>query len=63
MDLLVDDIRTSLRGFEASQVCYVRWSANDVAHRMAKLALSSAFEFCWFEEPPNLIVGALFNYV
>ncbi|XP_068314835.1 uncharacterized protein [Pyrus communis] len=59
MDLLVDDIRASLRTFVDSQVCYVRRSANAAAHGMAKLAMSFPIEFCWFEEPPNPIVEAL----
>lgn len=63
MDLLVEDIRTSLRGFEASHVCYVCWSANDPPHHMAKLAISFSSDSCWFEEPPDLTVGALFDSV
>ncbi|KAB2598279.1 protein TIME FOR COFFEE-like [Pyrus ussuriensis x Pyrus communis] len=55
MDLLVDDIRASLRTFVDSQVCYVRRSA----YGMAKLAMSFPIEFRWFEEPPDPIVEAL----
>ncbi|KAB2625062.1 hypothetical protein D8674_016722 [Pyrus ussuriensis x Pyrus communis] len=61
MNLLVDDIRVSLRAFVDSQVCFVRSTANVAAHGMAKLVVSSPIEFCWFEEPPNSIVEALFD--
>lgn len=58
-DLLVEDIRVSLRSFDDSKVCHVSQSANVAAHCMAKLALSSDFNFCWFEEPPELLSDAL----
>ncbi|KAB2635564.1 hypothetical protein D8674_026098 [Pyrus ussuriensis x Pyrus communis] len=61
MDLLVEDIRVSLWGFMDSQVCYVRHTANVAAHCMVKLAVSSSFDFCWFEESLDLIVKALFD--
>ncbi|KAM1633708.1 hypothetical protein ACFXTN_010726 [Malus domestica] len=58
IDLLVDDIRVSLRGFVDSQVCYVRRTANVATHCMAKLAVSSSIK-----EPTDLIVETLFNVV
>ncbi|RXI07952.1 hypothetical protein DVH24_014518 [Malus domestica] len=50
-DILVEDIREGLRVFVESKVCHVCRS-NVAAHCMAKLALSSNFNSCWFEEPP-----------
>lgn len=61
MDLLVDDIRSSLRAFVDSQVCYVRRTANAMTHGMTQLAVSSPIEYCWFEEPPDSIVEAFFD--
>lgn len=63
MDLLVEDIRASLRIFEDSQVSYVYRTANVAAHFIAKLAISYTSNFCWFEEPPNLIVETLLESV
>lgn len=63
MDLLVEDIRASLRIFEDSQVCYVRRIANVAAHFIAKLVISYNSNFCWFEESPNLIVETLLKSV
>ncbi|RXI02888.1 hypothetical protein DVH24_002966 [Malus domestica] len=59
MDLLVDDIHVLLRDFVDSQVCYVCRTANVAAHGMARLAVSSSIDFCWYEEPLNLIVEAI----
>ncbi|KAB2628729.1 protein phosphatase 2C 51 [Pyrus ussuriensis x Pyrus communis] len=39
LDLLVDDVRESLRGIGSSKICHIRSSANGAAHRLAKLAL------------------------
>ncbi|KAB2624341.1 TMV resistance protein N-like [Pyrus ussuriensis x Pyrus communis] len=63
MDLLVEDIRASLWIFEDSQVSYVCHTANVAAHFIAKLAISYTSNFCWFEEPPNLIVETLLESV
>ncbi|CAN6700125.1 unnamed protein product [Malus baccata var. baccata] len=59
MDLLVDDIHILLRAFMDLQACYMRRTANVAAHGMAKLAVSSSIDFCWYEEPLNSIVEAL----
>ena len=59
MDLLVDDIHALLRGFVDSHVRYVWRTANGVAHNMAKLVVSFYEDFCWFEEPPDVIVEPL----
>lgn len=56
MDLIVEDMRASLRSFQASQICYVRRSANVVVDRIAKLATYSNYGFYWFEEPPDLLI-------
>ncbi|KAB2599836.1 hypothetical protein D8674_010107 [Pyrus ussuriensis x Pyrus communis] len=63
MDLFVEDIRSSLRDYEDSQVCYVHRTANVATHRMVKLAISSTSDFCWFEEPLDLIVRALLESI
>ncbi|KAM1777612.1 hypothetical protein ACFX11_044256 [Malus domestica] len=59
MELLVEDIHALLRVFVDSSVCYMRRTANVTAYSMAKLAISSSIDFCWYEEPLNSIVEAL----
>lgn len=52
--LLIDDIKTSLRGFLALRICHVHRSVNVVAHKIGKLASIFNLASCWFE-PPKLI--------
>lgn len=58
-DLIVEDIKTTLRNFINSKVCHVRKFANLTAHRMVKLALISNFNSCWFDEALEILQDVL----
>lgn len=58
-NLIVEDIKTTLRNFVNSKVCHVCKSANLAAHRMVKLALISNFNSCWFEEASEILQDVL----
>ncbi|CAN6694093.1 unnamed protein product [Malus baccata var. baccata] len=50
-----DEVGSYTGGF----VCYVCRTANVASNGMARLAVSSSIDFCWYEEPLNLIVEAI----
>ncbi|RXH67396.1 hypothetical protein DVH24_027543 [Malus domestica] len=59
--LLIEDIKTRLWDFASSRVTHVRRSANVVAHKLAKLALSPNFTSFWFEVPPKCVQDTLIH--
>jgi hypothetical protein len=56
---LVEEIKELLRGFEASEVRYVRRSSNVVAHSLAKESCVNNSSTVWVESPPDFIVSVL----
>jgi hypothetical protein len=52
---LVEDTRTLLNSFQSWQVSHVRREANEVAHRLAKVAITQSLNYVWRDSPPSFI--------
>lgn len=50
--LIIDDMKLLLRSFQEYKVNYVQCEANEVAHKLAKLALSVGEDKLWREAFP-----------
>ena len=53
----VEGIKMELRSLESAKFTYVKWEANNVAHRLAKMATTHATEDTWLEIAPLEICG------
>jgi ribonuclease HI len=55
LGLLMDDIRSELSCMPHWKMTFIRREGNNVAHVLAKEAISSPLDNCWLFEPPDCI--------
>jgi hypothetical protein len=56
---LIEDTKIKLNSFSSKRVIHVPRVANNVAHCLAKFALSQRLDNVWIEECPSFIQGAV----
>jgi hypothetical protein len=56
---MIADIREGLREFQCWEIKYVRRTANNIAHVLARAAVQQGVEGIWTEIPPDCIVELL----
>lgn len=60
VSLIVEDIREIIKGFSHVDFSFVRRTANQVAHGLAKQAVVRAEGLEWYATPPDFILDSLY---
>ncbi|RXH95561.1 hypothetical protein DVH24_008061 [Malus domestica] len=60
--IIVEDSKALLSLITGAIVAHTRCQNNEVAHRLARHAVTSFVSCSWFEEPPDIISDVLFSY-
>lgn len=55
LDPIINDLRCFLMEWSTVLVSHIPREGNSVAHWLARMGITSAYEVLWFEEPPDLI--------